>query len=145
MPSVDLEIDDKAFKSYMKAFASRSSNLEPALREYSTYHKKETLQRTNSGLDYQGKAFEPLKPATLLRKQGRGILLETEEMIKSLYYDPKKLSLTYGITDRKYVFHHRGTSRLPQRRILGDSQDDRKKLIEILRVYLKRVRAKNAR
>lgn len=140
---LEMTIDSKAFKSYADAFKSSCKNMSAPIKEYSDWHEDRTKQRWESGLDYQGKSFAPLAPSTLLLKQNNQILIESRDMINSLKYKPGTMELTYGISDPKYGFHHDGTSRMPQRRIISeDKTDGREKLVEILRRYFKRVKSR---
>ena len=86
-------------------------------------------QKWESGEGAAGK-FEALAESTLKYKEGRGILLETEDMINSLFSDPSEKSLKVGIKDPKYVYHHRGTVKMPERRVLPTEPDEIKEISE---------------
>lgn len=138
---IQVTVNAKEFKEYLKAFKSSVSNLTVPINEYKTWHKQQTISRWRNGKDYLDKSFASLKQSTLDNKKGAGILLETEEMFNSLEYDVGKLFLSYGISDYKYKFHHYGTRRMPERRVIGDNpKTDRAELLTIFRRYLRRVK-----
>jgi hypothetical protein len=145
MSGLTITIDSKSFKSYMQAFKVSVSNLSAPLQDFSRQYEAKVKSNWQSGLDYRGKAFAPLAPSTLLQKRTSTILIETGEMINSLYYDVKKLELKFGIRDPKYIYHHEGTSRMPQRRVLSDDlTEGRELLVDILRKYFKRIKARRS-
>lgn len=138
---INVTINAKEFKEYCNAFKSKVSNLTVPINEYKAWHRSQTINRWRSGKDYLDKSFAALKQSTIDNKKGAGILLETEAMFNSLEYSTAKLYLTYGISDYKYTFHHYGTRKMPQRRIIGDNpKTDRAELLIILRRYFRRIK-----
>lgn len=138
---IQVTVNSKEFKEYVRAFKANVTNLTVPINEYSAWHKAQTISRWRGGKDYLDKSFVALKQSTLDNKKGAGILLETEEMFRSLEYSTAKLFLTYGISDYKYTFHHFGTRKMPQRRIIGDNpKTDRAQLLMILKRYFRRIK-----
>jgi hypothetical protein len=121
----------------MKDLKTNVSNMQPAFRDAGEYLKKETLNQFDKEVDPDGKAWEPLKPSTLLKKKSPYKLRETLTMFNTLYYTATKDKLDFGIKDKKYIFHHEGTSRMPARVVIGITNE---RMGEINKFVLKHIR-----
>jgi phage gpG-like protein len=137
----DIKIESKSFKSFMKELKVSVSNMSPPFKEYARYIKSETEGQFLKELDPDGKPWKPLAPSTLRRKKTSFILRETFEMSKSFFTEVDNNSVVYGLKDPKYQYHHTGTSRLPARVVIGDTQARRGVLNKMIVKYLKTKRA----
>jgi Phage virion morphogenesis family len=137
----DVTIEAKFFKSFMKELKVSVSNMSPAFKEYGDYVRKETDNQFLKEIDPDGKPWVPLKPATLLRKKTAFKLRETYEMSRSFYVDVDPKSMSYGLKDPKYIFHHYGTRKMAARVVIGDTNERRGKLNKFIVKYLKTKRA----
>lgn len=141
MLDCEIKIEAKYFKSFMQELKVKVSNMSPPFQQYGQFIKGETDKQFASETDPEGRKWQPLKPATLLRKRTSFILRETFEMSKSFFTEVTPKSLTYGLRDPKYRFHHFGTSKMVARVVIGDTQARRRELNKIIVQYLRVKRA----
>jgi hypothetical protein len=134
-------IESKSFNSFMKQMKTSVSDMSPPFKEYGRYLKKETDEQFVREVDPDGRPWEPLKPSTLLRKKTGFKLRETYEMSKSFFVDIDKKSMSYGLRDKKYIFHHYGTSKMVARVVIGDNNERRGVLNKMIVSHLKTKRA----
>jgi hypothetical protein len=138
---MDVTIEASSFKSFMKELKRTVSDMSPPFKEYGRYLKKVTDQQFLDEVDPDGKPWAPLKPATILRKKTPFKLRESYTMSKSFYTEIDKKSMTYGLKDEKYKYHHYGTSRMAARVVIGDTNDRRGVLNKMIVGYIKTKRA----
>lgn len=88
-------------------------------------------------------AWKPLAPSTLRRKKGPSILNETGALQKSLTLTGgknikvvKKMELRLGTKDPKAKFHFYGTRRMPRRRPIQITENDKKRWIKLMQRHL---------
>lgn len=140
MIGATITADLKDFKSYMSNLKKKVNDMSPAFDQFGRYMMSETRSQFASQTAPDGSGWAPLKPATLLRKKGRSILRETDEMYNSLYYDASAKSFKFGIKDKKYIFHHTGTSRMAARVVIGINSERLQKRNQLLILFIKRKR-----
>lgn len=138
---IEIRIDSKYFKSFMKEMKVTVSNMSPPFKEYGRYIKKETEQQFIREITPDGKLWAPLKPATLKRKKTPFKLRETFQMSRSFYVEVTKNSMSYQLKDEKYRFHHFGTEHMAARVVIGDTQERRGVLNKMIIGYLRTKRA----
>jgi phage virion morphogenesis protein len=98
--------------------------------------KKVNDERHDAGLDPDGSAWTPLKPATIARKKNPKMLVEHGDMLR-FYSRTEGHSVVIGTVDKKAYWHHAGTSRgLPARRLVGYSASDSELTKDIVEDYL---------
>jgi len=118
-----ISVDGKQLKRDIGLRKSRVSNLQPPLRGFGYYLEQETEKQFNTETDPQGRPWAELKPSTLQQKRAKGypddILTATGEMRSTVYSVASKRSLEFGIRDPKARWHQYGTSKMPQRQIIG--------------------------
>jgi hypothetical protein len=101
---------------------------------------KETQNLFERETSPDGVPWEPLKPSTLAKKKGKGILREKLTLFNSFYYKATNEGFEMYFKDRKYSFHHEGTDRMAARPALGITNDQRGILNNMVRLQIKRVR-----
>lgn len=141
MLDLKASVDLKSFNSFMKQLKQTTSNLEPAFRDFGNYMKKETDYQFQKEVDPDGKLWEPLKPATLIKKKTPFKLRETFFMFNAVYFKATKTRFEFGIKDPKYQFHHFGTSKMVPRVVIGITQKRRKKLNDLVILQIRRVKS----
>lgn len=137
---ISVSVDSKAFESTMKALKQNTKNLAPAFRSFGEFMTKETHNNYERESTPEGQKWEALKPATLARKKGKGILREKLIMFNAFYYKATNDGFEMGIKDPKYSFHHDGTDRMAARPVLGITNEQRGELNSMVRLQIKRVR-----
>lgn len=137
---ISVSFDAKSFKGFMKDLKQSTTKLQPAFNDFGKYMMTETKEQFETETDPDGKAWEPLKPATLRIKKTNTKLRETLEMYNSMYYKATNEYFIFGIKDIKYQFHHFGTSRMAQRRVVGITNERRKKLNGFVVAQIRRVK-----
>lgn len=139
---INVKVDSKNFKNFMKQLKQTTKNLAPAFRDAGEYLKKETTIQYQKEVDPDGKPWAPLKPSTLAKKKTSTKLRETLVMFNSFYYVSSNQGLEYGIKDPKYRFHHEGTSRMPARVVIGITNVRRGKINDYVVAQIRRVKGK---
>lgn len=141
MSDIEISLNMKYFNSFMKELKTKTTTFEPVWKQYESFIRDEIDKQYKGEYDPSGKPWEPLKPATLLRKRTNFKLRETFKMYKSLKFKLSKKTMSWYIDDEKYKYHHYGTSKMVARVVLGDNQQRRLKLNKIIVQYLKTKRA----
>lgn len=140
MIGLEVTADLKDFKSFMKNLKKKVSDMSPAFDQFGRYMMSETKEQFANESTPDGQRWTPLKPATLLRKKGRSILRETDEMYNSMYYNAGEKTFKFGLKDKKYRFHHSGTSRMAARVVVGMNSARYEKRNQLLILFIKRKR-----
>lgn len=126
-------------KRLMQELGSRVQNIEPPLRGFGYYKEQEIQRQFDEEVDPDGKPWAELAPSTLAKKRREGypdkILTRTGKMQKTVkaIASSRNLYIKIGFPGG---FHQRGTSKMPQRRILGINDRDRAKLRQLVRIYV---------
>lgn len=127
----------------IKQKTKRLDVLNHRLRSLSARTQKQVAQylltrwyeRFDTETDPGGNRWQPLKPSTLNQKiakgQSRRILQATGQMRNSAKIAVTRSRVTIYSEDPKLPFHQLGTSRLPQREVLGLNDKDRENIITL--------------
>ena len=81
--NLTLTIDDAQLQAKLASIAQKVGNLRPVLAMAGEIFKERTQERIRNGTDWNGKAFAPNSPTTLLLKRGnqplvnRGVMRDT--------------------------------------------------------------------
>lgn len=103
--------------------------------------ERATLERFATEGAYGGEKWAPLAPSTLARKDpGKGILVDSGRLRASLTQEtaPDSIrallpqSLHWGSSVPYGVFHQKGTSRMPQRRVVKLPQPVKRAIVKEL-------------
>jgi phage virion morphogenesis protein len=97
----------------------------------------ENNKRHEAEQEPSGKAWKPLKPATIKRKTNPRMLVEHGDMLR-FYSRVDGDAVVVGTVDRKAYWHHAGTSRgLPARPLVGFEKADQELVIDLVEDYLR--------
>lgn len=139
---------EKQVERGLLRFSDAAADMRPAAEQMRTYllsierRQFDTEGRSGSG------GWAPLKPATLRRKVAKGedqrILRATEALRKSLTNRSNENnvwrssfdSFTFGTSDPKARFHQSGTAKMPQRKVIELSENNRKRIVKIFQSHL---------
>lgn len=79
------------------------------------------IENWENDMDSQGRAWEPLAPATVRMKGHDDILFETGEMMDEAGWevDADNMTAEIYVEDPKIIFHEFGTEKIPKRPVLG--------------------------
>ena len=84
---IRITIDNQTVRAGLRELAGRIGNLSPALKVIGERMVEWTFERFNRGGPApDGTPWAPLKPATLKRKRGKGILRESDLLRDSVHY-----------------------------------------------------------
>lgn len=142
---ISIEVDGTQLNRELKRLNSRLRDLEPPLRGFGNYLKRETERQFEREVDPDGVRWAELAPSTLLSKRRAGypddILTRTGEMRRSLDYIAAKKSLSFGSKGSQAVIdrlrrHQEGTINMQQRRVIGMNRPREQKLSKLVRVYV---------
>lgn len=138
---IKIEIERSQVDGLLKKYGSRLRNLEPPLRGFANYFLTETEKQFVSEKDPEGNRWADLAPSTLAEKRRLGypddILTRTGKMRKSVDAIATAKTLVIRMRSEYAIFHQEGTSKMPQRKILGMNDKRRERLAKLIRVYLK--------
>lgn len=90
------------------------------------------LSRTLSGRDVDDAPFAPYSDSYARRKGGTVNLASSGEMLGSVDYQAGGASATVTCSSSTATYHEQGTSKMPQRRFMGLSDQDREGLLEAI-------------
>jgi hypothetical protein len=117
----------------------------PELRQYLFQAERE--QFDSEGLSGSG-GWAPLKPRTIARKAALGldsrILRETQALFRSVteqsspdaVFDVNADSMVFGTSDRKAIFHQKGTDRMPKRKVVDLTERNRRAVVKIVQAAM---------
>jgi hypothetical protein len=113
----------------------------PEIRQYLFQTERE--QFDSEGVSGSG-GWAPLKPRTIARKAALGldsrILRETQALFRSVteasspdaVYHADADSMVFGTSDRKAIFHQKGTDRMPRRKVVDLTERNRRAVVKIV-------------
>jgi len=125
----------------------RLRDLRPAWRSLLPYLRRAT-ERTFASLGGRiGEAWAPLSREyerwKVVRYPGKPILRASDEMFDSLVnetgdsvMDIERQTFSYGTRNRKAKYHQKGGGRLPRRKMLAVTDEDRREIKVIVRAHL---------
>lgn len=136
-----VKIDDAELRRLLGSISKSCRNLEPPLTGWGNKLVAQTEDQFNTQTDPDGDKWADLAPSTLLSKVRGGypasILTRKGEMRKSFRIKVSAMQLEL-LSDSPYLkYHQRGTSRMPQRVILGITPERKNEGAGIVRAYLK--------
>lgn len=138
---IQITVTTDNINKMMRELESTIKDLSPPLKQFGNYYEKETEQQFKQEVDPDGIPWAALAPSTLAEKRRLGypdtILTRTGKMRRSLKIRVSDRAFEVTV-DFPAQFHQRGTSKMPQRRILGMSRDRRRKLRDEVRVYVRK-------
>lgn len=132
----------------LQALARRLANLRPAWVSVLAYLRAQSRLQFSSAGARSGSPWQPLSERysrwKAVRYPGQPILRATDEMFRSLtepdadgsIAEAEPQSLTYGTRNRKAAYHQRGNARLPQRKVLEVTDNDRREVAKLVRAHL---------
>ena len=109
------------------------SNLQPFWQSVGEYMKTRTIKECfDKEQSPDGEKWKPIK-----HRQGK-ILQDTGELKKSIQYEADNSSVTVG---SKLIYaraHQFGRGKIPARPFLGVTEDDKKHIAQMIKIFLKR-------
>jgi phage virion morphogenesis protein len=139
---VAVEYDDQQVKEALARLVALGSNMKPVFADIGEYLDLAHRERWDAQEAPDGSPWEPLKEATLKRKQRKGrssdILVETAVMRDTLRYLATPDELRFG-TDRIQGATHqfgREEDGIPAREWLGLSDADKEEVLAILEDHI---------
>nr|WP_242028584.1 phage virion morphogenesis protein [Pseudanabaena sp. FACHB-2040] len=106
------------------------------LRQGALYKERSTKEQFASETDPDGAAWAPLARSTLRRKKTSSILRETGSTAVSVaMVGPSGLVVRVVVGTGYAIYHQTGTTKMPQRKILGWADKDREKIAKIFERY----------
>lgn len=116
--------------STLALLARHLDNAEPLMHQIGAMLSNSTVERFHTAKDPDGQPWQPLKPATILRKGHDKILVDSGGLMDSITFTSGRLSARVLATDPnpgKVAAHQFGNpaKNLPQRAIFGLSAKDR--------------------
>ncbi|MGD1952059.1 MAG: phage virion morphogenesis protein [Leptolyngbyaceae cyanobacterium] len=109
-------------KDSLTALVKKAASIEKPIREATLFMERETKLNFARETDPDGKPWSALSANTLRTKRTNAILRETSTLANSVAGESNgnigrvRVGTDYGI------FHQTGTSRMPQRKIIGISE-----------------------
>lgn len=145
MPSIKIDIDDRALLRGLARLRAQMGNLTPVFADIGEYLIRETDNRFRDQKAPDGSPWQDLKPATWKRKKNRKILTERTRLRGSLAYQAGPDRVEVG-TNVVYGAIHQfggkagrgGSAEIPTRPFLGINDADRREIGEIVQDYLRR-------
>lgn len=141
---IKIEINRDQVDRLLKQYGSKLRNLEKPLAGFGNYFLVETEKQFVTETDPEGNKWADLAPSTLAQKRRLGypddILTRTGKMRKSAIAIASAKTLVITMRSEYAIYHQEGTSKMPQRKILGMNDKRREKLARLIRVYLKLIR-----
>ncbi len=150
-PGFTIEVDDSKLKEILKKLDTRVRNLQPAFEEIgellvtSIVKNFEVGGRYSRSGDWRGGSnkWQPLSLVTLEKKRGKGILLESNNLLNSINWQADSGGVEVG-TNRIYAAIHqfggkagRGKKvKIPARPYLVVQGEDLSQINEVLGDYL---------
>lgn len=142
-----VEWDIKKTVAGLEAMRERLRDLRPAWVSVLQYLIRQTRLQFSSLGGRSGDNWPELSPAYARRKAvvypGQPILRASDAMFNSLVGETgdsiqvsERLMLTYGTRDRKAQYHQRGGGRLPRRRMLVLTEQDKREVRRLVRLHL---------
>jgi len=136
--SRSIVVDNSDLKKWTGAITSRLRDLRSPLRATRNHIEAKLEYQFATETDPDGAPWEPLKPDTLARKQGRGsILVESGKLRDSFRYDLTEKSLRVSSDSPVFEAHDQGVLPQPERQILGLNAEDKNKIAGLVRGYIK--------
>ena len=134
--SVRVRVDDKRVREALERLVRAGGDIEGALAEIGEHLIRSHRDRFARGVDPEGRAWQPLKPATIARKRKNAdkVLIESGMLMESLHYNVAPDRLEFG-TDRIYGATHqfgRPEANIPARPFLGISREDEAEILNII-------------
>ena len=120
---IRVQTDRTQLKRMVGGNLRKFRNLKPPFRGVAYFMRDDVLERSQSQTDPEGNRWAALAPSTIAKKKRMGypmtILTATGDMWRSLrvVFTDKFAEIT--ITVPYSIFHQKGTSKMPQRKILG--------------------------
>lgn len=119
----------------------RLANTAPLMHQIGQMLSNSTVERFHTGTDPDGKDWQRLKPATILRKGNDKILVAKGDLMDSITFRSSKAHVFIYSNDRnqgKVEAHQHGNPdrNLPKRAIFGLSQGDREDVENTVIVWL---------
>ena len=138
---IKIEISRDQVDRLLKRYGSKLRNLEKPLTGFGNYFVSETEKQFVTETDPDENRWADLAPSTLAEKRRLGypddILTRTGKMRKSVNAIATSKALAIKIQSEYAIYHQEGTSKMPQRKILGMNDKRRERLAKLIRVYLK--------
>lgn len=136
-----VKIDDSELKALLGKISKSVRNLEPPLTGWGRLLIEQTEKQFDTETDPDGSRWAALSPVTLRRKarlgQSSKILTATGAMRASFRVKVKAMQLDL-ISDSEYLkYHQRGTSKMPQRKVLGITPERKNDGAKLIRAYIK--------
>lgn len=136
--SKSISVDISDFRRWAGSKISRLRDFRQPLVAVQVYFEQKIDRQFETETDPDGHPWEPLKPATLFKKQGRGsILVDSGKLRRSFVYDRTNDSLRISSTSPVFLAHNEGLKPQPERRILGISAEDKNAIAGKLVRYLR--------
>lgn len=136
-----VRIDDTELKALLGKISKSCRNLEPPLTGWGNKLLEQTRAQFDSETDPDGDRWVALSPTTLRSKAAKGqpssILTATSAMRQSFRIRVAAMQLDL-LSDSPYLkYHQRGTTRMPQRKVLGVTPERKNEGAGIVRSYIK--------
>lgn len=136
-----VNIDSKSLGKRLDNLTKRTNRLEIPFRRFGLYWVTETEKQFDKQVDPKGTPWAALKPSTLEQKRKLGypddILTRTGALRKSLGFSAKGKSLEVFSSSAYGQFHQYGTSKMPQREIVGMNDKRLGVLIKMIKSHIK--------
>lgn len=135
---IDIEIDPGNTLETFEAARRSLARLQPAFNQVGAYMERETKMNFARQSTPAGAPWPDLAPATWARKRTQAILDESGDLKKSIAAEPASADgvringggVEYGI------YHHTGTSRMPQREYIGIGPQHEEQIRAIVMRYV---------
>lgn len=133
--------DDRDLRRLIKGIGKNIRNIDPPLKGFADYLIKETQKQFDEGKTPEGEDWQPVTPARLRQKLKLGYpetpLTATGEMRKTLYANVTKDRAEVGLKSAIAAYHHEGAGNLPEREIVGVTEERLNKLRSLIKTYIR--------
>lgn len=104
---------------------SKTKTLPQAIAKATVFLERQTKMRYKQEVDPSGKPWAALSPSTLAQKTTNSKLIESAVTINSIASTSAGLIGAVSVSNEIAIYHQTGTSKMPQRKILGinETQD----------------------
>lgn len=118
---IEIEIKGPALND-LRVLSQKFDSLDRPVAESILYMERETKLNFARQSDPDGAPWAPLAASTLRRKKTGAILRKTGALAGSVQGRPSGLSGTVTVGIDYGIYHQTGTSKMPQRKIIGISE-----------------------
>lgn len=144
---IDVEVDDNAVRQAFDRLEALVDDMTPVFDEIGRTVVDHAILRFERQVDPDGRAWQPLAPATIQARRGGGvdakILIDSARLMQSLTHHAERDRVTVGTNVVYAAIHQLGgqagrnrATTIPARPFLGLDRSDREDILDIVSRHL---------